>query len=44
VAFLASCLPVTDNNLISYQFSRDKVERGDCTHFLNRCGVDHLPI
>jgi hypothetical protein len=34
---------VTDSDLIFYQFSRDKVERGDFTHFLSLYSPDKLP-
>jgi hypothetical protein len=32
-----------DNDLILYQFSRTKVERGDFRHFLERFAFDKLP-
>ena len=34
---------VTDRQLILYQFSRDKVERGDYSNFLSRFGLERLP-
>ena len=34
---------MTDADLIFYQFSRDKVERGDFTHFLSLYAFDKLP-
>ncbi|HRI15563.1 MAG TPA: hypothetical protein PLX89_21400 [Verrucomicrobiota bacterium] len=34
---------MTDHQLIVYQFSRDKVERGEFTAFLARFGSDRLP-
>jgi len=34
---------VSDRQLILFQFSRDKVERGDFTAFLGRFGADRLP-
>jgi hypothetical protein len=32
-----------DGDLILYQFSRTKVERGDFSHFLDRFALDKLP-
>lgn len=32
-----------EHDLISYQFSRQKVERGDFSHFLSLYGLDKLP-
>lgn len=34
---------MSDRKLILYQFSRDKVERGDFSAFLSQFGVDRLP-
>ncbi|HRI15507.1 MAG TPA: hypothetical protein PLX89_21120 [Verrucomicrobiota bacterium] len=34
---------MTDRQLILYQFSRDKVERGDYSNFLSRFGLERLP-
>ena len=34
---------MTDADLIFYQFSRDKVERGEFSHFLSLYALDKLP-
>jgi hypothetical protein len=36
-------MPAMDHDLIFYEFSRSKVERGDFTHFLNLYALDKLP-
>ncbi len=39
----AYAFPVTDADVIFYQFSRAKVERGDFRHFLTLYALDKLP-
>src|ERR1022692_3259664 len=34
---------MTPNDIIAYQFSRDRVEAGDANDFLSRFGKPHLP-
>ncbi len=43
-AFLPSWVAVTDADLIFYQFSRSRVERGDFGDFLGLYAPDRLPI